>query len=167
MIRVNRIIILLCLLLYSGCQLGSEKNNYGQFNKYVKEYMEYSKKYKVNNYAALGKLSSIEVGKGSLISLNPNTLAYCRKYGFNIGFLEIITSTQIVVSPDFMKYSDEQEIRFVIIHELAHCLHNVDHTSAKKDLMYKYVPNYIDKEVTDKAIEKYFQRLAKKYKTKS
>lgn len=144
-------------------------HEYGQFAPYVDEYMNYAREYGVVKGARIDQLDKIYfadlVKTPGRISADTDVIAQCetKRVLFLPGFFRTV-NTRIQVDPTYHKiFAGTVTEKWMMMHELAHCVHGAPHSSDADDLMTEVVPERSDDEleiVYKEAIHKFFTRLA-------
>jgi len=155
--------LILIIFVLIGCGTEEEKNqqpelpqkNYGKYEMFV------------DNFIAIAEQEGVVVGKQQIDNLRLIDTAdqeQILNLGFNkytLGVCLIQRYNSIHIEKRFSETAKATLLKFVIFHELGHCLLNAEHTHDKSSLMAEQLPDFVyftnDEKVFDNAIRKFFQ----------
>lgn len=156
--------LILIIFVLIGCGTEEEKNqrpelppkNYGKYEMFV------------DNFIAIAEQEGVTIGKQQVDNLrliDTTDQEQIINLGFNKSTLGVCLTRRynsIHIEKRFSETARASLLKFVMFHELAHCLLNVEHIKDKNSLMAEQLPDYMyfkhDDVVIDNAIREFFQQ---------
>jgi len=130
------------------------QKNWGDFSNYVDDFMAVAKIYGKDRDARIDALKTIKV----VDTLVAEKEAECERICYDDD--NTLAYTQISITQDTVnQFLGEPVFRFIMFHELAHCLLNMQHTTTENSLMYPITPFYPSKKDVNSAIKEFFNNL--------
>lgn len=147
--------------IYSDSRIRFNDKTFGELSPYLKEYVEYSKRYDVYDENNFLKLKFIKItDNNENFKDTPEVMGVCLTYSSPL-LPFVINKVEIYINKRYYEeLKDTEDLRRLVFHELGHCIHYVDHVeNDSNDLMYPYIAS-TNKQELDLIIKKFFLQLA-------
>ena len=132
------------------------EKNWGEFSDYVDDFVSNAKVYGKDQYIRLDTLKVITV-VDKLDSVDKE--ADCRRFCYSDDGTLAYSQIQ-VTQKSIDLFFGEPTFRYLMFHELAHCLLGAQHNDTKNSLMYPVIPEFEENNIVGGVIKDYFTGLS-------